>query len=272
MNPRESGRSDALSVAGETPTPHRPSVSTSSQMASSSLALQSIHAGHLTSNIVGTKAANSDVEARSHVDSQSDIDLLHAWKAGDQRAGAALYRRHARSVTRFFRNKVAEHEIADLLQATFMACFEHSGRYRGDASFRAFVLAFARNHLLHHYRVRYRKHDKIDFGVSSIIDLGLSPSSVMDGRQEQRRLLAALRSLAIEQQILLELFYWEDMPGAELAELYGVAEGTIRSRLRRARELLLQAYDALDSTRSGAGSVDTSIDSWVQRIREQVGG
>lgn len=200
----------------------------------------------------------------------SDIDLLRAWKAGDQRAGTNLYRRHAGSVTRFFRNKVAERDVADLLQATFMICFEHAERYHEDANFRAYVLGFARNLLLHHYRTHYRKDDKIDFGVSSIVDLGLSPSAIMVERQEEVRLLAALRSLAVEQQILLELFYWENLGGSELAELYDVAEGTIRSRLRRARELLVVAYGELDPSSVGA-STETNIDGWARHIREQLG-
>ncbi|MFV8750481.1 RNA polymerase sigma factor [Nannocystaceae bacterium ST9] len=202
----------------------------------------------------------------------SDVELLTAWKAGDQRAGTALYRRHAGSVTRFFRNKVAERDVADLLQATFMTCFEHADRYREDASFRAFVLGFARNLLLHHYRTRYRKDDKLDFEVSSMIDLGLSPSGIMAERQEEARLLAALRSLAVEQQILLELFYWENLAGPELAQLYGAAEGTIRSRLRRARELLIAAYDALDTSPLAGSSTEISIDHWARQLRDQLVG
>lgn len=199
--------------------------------------------------------------------SKTDAALLEAWRSGDERSGAALYRRHAASVTRFFRNKVAERDIADLTQATFLACIEHAERYREDASFRAFVLAFARNLLLHHYRARYRKHDKIDFGVSSVIDLGLSPASIMVERQEQRRLLEALRSLAIEQQILLELYYWEHMRGPELAEFYAVAEGTIRTRLRRARQLLSAAYEATPGAKPGSS---TGIETWAKQIRERL--
>jgi len=203
------------------------------------------------------------------VESQSDAALLGAWRAKDERSGAALYRRHAASVTRFFRNKVAEAEVADLTQATFLACLEHGDRYLEGASFRAFLLGFARNLLLHHYRSRYRKHDKIDFGVSSVIDLGVSPSSFAARQQEEQRLLAALRSLAVEQQILLELYYWENMQGQELAELYGVAEGTIRSRLRRARQLLAAAYEAIDpepaTTDTAAG-----LDDWAAVIRERI--
>lgn len=203
---------------------------------------------------------------------EDDLALLRAWKAGNQRAGAKLYRRHAASVRRFLRNKVAERDVADLMQATFMICFEQSDRYREGASFRAFMLAFARNLLLHHYRTRYRKDDHVDFGVSSVIELGVSPTGLIAGRQEEQRLLAALRSLPIEQQILLELFYWEGMQGPELAELYEAPEGTIRTRLRSARLRLVEAYERLESAGARArGSTGVSLDAWARGIRERMG-
>ena len=40
-------------------------------------------------------------------------------------------------------NKVAEKDVDDLLQTTFMKCFEHAARYDPEASFRAFLLGFA---------------------------------------------------------------------------------------------------------------------------------
>ena len=205
------------------------------------------------------------------VNDEADGVLLRAWRAGSERAGAKLYRRHAASVRRFLRNKVAERDVADLMQATFMSCFEQSHRYREGASFRAFMLAFARNLLMHHYRTRYRKHDRVDFGVSSVVELGVSPSALIAGRQEERRLLAALRSLSIEQQILLELFYWEGMQGPELAELYALPEGTIRTRLRSARLRVEEAYARLEGAGARATSTATSLDTWARGIREQLG-
>jgi DNA-directed RNA polymerase specialized sigma24 family protein len=89
-------------------------------------------------------------------------------------------------------------------------------------------------------------------------------------RQEEARLLGALRSLPLDQQILLELFYWENLGGSELAELFDLAEGTVRSRLRRARELLVLAYDRLDRSSVSAPTTDTNIDGWARRIREQL--
>ncbi len=51
-------------------------------------------------------------------------------------------------------------------------------------------------------------------------------------------MFAALRSLSIEFQMVLELTYWEDLSGAEIAVVLGVSPHTVRSRLSRARAAL----------------------------------
>jgi RNA polymerase sigma factor (sigma-70 family) len=200
------------------------------------------------------------------VNTEPDIELLNAWRLGDERAGALLYHRHAAAIERFFRNKINERDLADLLQETFLACFRHDDRFRPDACFRAFLLGFARNLLLHHYRTHYRKQGNIDFGVSSVLDLGVTPLGLVVEREQSKQLLAALRRLAVEQQILLELHYWEGMTGAELATFYGVAEGTIRTRLRRARQLLIEQVEASAGLPSGSTTL-TTLETWAREIR-----
>ena len=65
-----------------------------------------------------------------------DDDLLERWRAGDKRAGNALFERHFRSLVRFFRNKVST-GIEDLVQETLLACVRGRDRLRDDGSFRA---------------------------------------------------------------------------------------------------------------------------------------
>ena len=195
--------------------------------------------------------------------SKTDGELLRAWQAGDERAGYELYRRHSSSVVRFFRNKVAERDVEDLLQTTFMKCIENGGRYTEGASFRAFLLGFARNILLHHYRSWARKGGKLDFGVTSVEEMGISPSGLFAKREQERRLIAALRQLSIEHQIMLELFYWEELGGKAIAEVCELPEGTVRTRLRRARQLLAEALERLGST-----PVDeVGLETWARDIR-----
>lgn len=200
---------------------------------------------------------------------ETDGALLRAWRGGDRHAGAELYRRHAASVSRFFRNKVAARDLPDLIQTTFLTCCEREENLRDETSFRGFLLGVARNTLFRHYRDHYRKHDKIDFGISSVVDLGLSPTGIIAEKQLEQRLLAALRGLPIEHQILLELYYWEGMQGRELAEVYDLPEGTVRTRLRRARQLLAESFASVESAPLDEADPG-AFEAWVEDLRERL--
>ena len=107
----------------------------------------------------------------------TDDELLRAWAGGDQGAGASLYRRHFDALYRFFRTKAPE-AYEDLIQTTMMECMRAKERYRGDAPFRAFLFAVARNCLLHHFRSRFRDRLDFDSSRSSVADLDPRPSAL----------------------------------------------------------------------------------------------
>ena len=164
-------------------------------------------------------------------------ELLRRWAAGDEEAGAELYRAHFPMVWRFFRTKVAE-GVEDLVQSTFLAALEAQERFRGDSKFSTFLYAIARNQLLMHYRKRDKhRAASLDFSVA---DMGTSPSAVLARDDTQRRLYEAMCGLPLDHQIALELFYWEGLGSAEVAEIVGTPESTVRTRLRRARLRLRQ--------------------------------
>src|SRR5207344_3347961 len=68
----------------------------------------------------------------------SDQALLEAWRAGDRELGNQLFRRHIRSVSRFFRTKVPE-AAEDLTQQTFLALAEVDPARLGKVQFRAYL-------------------------------------------------------------------------------------------------------------------------------------
>lgn len=202
-------------------------------------------------------------------DSRDDLQLLEAWRAGDRGAGEALFERHFNAVARFFRNKV-DHGIDDLIQRTFLGCVESKDRFRGDASFRTFLFAVAHNVLGKHYRSRRRHGDRIDFGVTSVHDLSPSPSVVVARQHEHRVLLQALRRIPIEHQIVLELYYWEKLSASEVAGVLDIPEGTARTRIRRAKQLLEQAMTALVSDKDLLHSTLVNLDGWAASLRERL--
>lgn len=200
----------------------------------------------------------------------TDFELLDAWRSGDRLAGNALFDRYFDALFRFFRNKVTE-GADDLVQQTFLACVESRDRFRGDSSFRTYLFTVARSKLYDHLG-RQQRQGAVDFGVTSCADLGVSPSGMMAEDEQQRHLLVALCSLPIELQVALELFYFERIRGPELAEVLGVPEGTVRSRLRRGKDMLRAQLEKLLHTPVAVEQTMTDLESWAATLRNTVLG
>lgn len=141
---------------------------------------------------------------------------------------------------RFFGNKVGA-SCDDLIQETFLACVRSKESYRGDASFRSFLFGIAHNVLRSFIRSRAREHSRLDWTETSAAAIDPSPSSIAARSDEQRAVLAALRQIPLVYQIALELYYWEDVSATEIGRLLDLPEGTVRSRLRRGKELIARA-------------------------------
>ena len=194
----------------------------------------------------------------------TDDELLARWREGDAEAADALFERHFDGLYRFFRNKSPAH-ADDLVQRTLLACFEGRDRFRGECSFRTYLFAIARNQLLVHIQ-KQNAGARVEPERDSVADSAPSPSSLMQHRHEQELVLHALRRIPIDHQILLELFYWEQQSGAELAVVLGVPEGTIRTRLRRARQLLADQVQAVAADPALIQSTLSGLDDWARRV------
>jgi RNA polymerase sigma factor (sigma-70 family) len=198
----------------------------------------------------------------------SDGDLLERWRGGDAAAGGQLFDRHYAGVARFFANKAAAADAPDLVQGTFMALVESRDRFRGDSAFRTYLFATARNLLFKYYRTRQRAPE-LDFGVTSLHDLAPSPSSLLARRREEHLLLDALRRIPLEYQVVLELYYWEAMTAGEIAAVLDVPEGTARTRLRRAKELVQERIEAAAESPELAQRTVHDLDQWAAALRPQ---
>ncbi len=202
---------------------------------------------------------------------RTDSELLLAWRGGDKSAGKDLFARHYDAVARFFRNKVGA-EAPDLVQKTFLGCLESIERFRGSGSFRSFLFAVAYRQLCKHYRTRSTERDRFDVGSVTAYDVDPTPSRVLAQRQEQRLLLEALRRIPIAYQVVLELHYWEQMSASEIAEALGDPLGTIKSRIRRGRELLEEQITTLAGSGEERTSTVGNLEQWAAQLREQALG
>lgn len=170
-----------------------------------------------------------------------DAELLHRWRAGDSVAGQQLFQRHFTMLYRFFRRRAPD-AAQDLVQTTLLACVEQPGRFRAEATFRTYLYAIARRQLADHVRRRSRRMrwsgPLLDGDRVLSIAGNTSLSSVVRRREQGQRVRDALTQVETDAAAALRLYECEDMTAPEIAEALGVPVGTVRSRIRRARQAL----------------------------------
>lgn len=191
-----------------------------------------------------------------------DLALLDAWVAGDRDAAASLLDRHVDGLSRFFRGKIGG-DVDDFVQEAFTRCLAQRRSLEPGSSFRAYLFAVARNLLYEHLRKSARM--AVDPALTSISDLSPNASTLMRRADDQRLMLECLTRIPLDSQLALELFYWEELGVAELADVLGIPVGTVKSRLHRARSQLrakvLEAGKASPQLSSSLGS----LDEWERR-------
>lgn len=199
--------------------------------------------------------------------STSDFDLLEAWREGDTEAGNQLFQRHFDSICRFFANKLGD-DVDDLIQKTFLACVEGKERFRGDASFRGYLFGVARNVLRRYFRDKRYHGERFDALATSVHDMGPGPSILIAEKKEQQLLLQGLRQIPLDLQITLELYYWEHMSASELGQVMGLPEGTVRGRIRRAKQLLEEELEKLAESPQQLHTTMANLEGWARSLRD----
>src|SRR4051812_20979229 len=205
------------------------------------------------------------MDISDYIATRTDDQLLSAWHSGDAMAGEVLWDRHSRSVLRFFRNKVPWPVATDLAQRTI----EHGLRLQQPVeSLRYYLLGIARHQLLDYLRAEQRKRRR-DGELEQLVieDVVGSPEDWMVAKREQRRLLRALRRLPLGLQIVLELRYWEQLSGREIAEVLEVPLGTVKSRILAGRVALRRLIEELAESPDELRSTMDSLEGWAARVQ-----
>lgn len=174
-----------------------------------------------------------------------DSELLRSMLAGDEQAFALLYRRRQGNVYRFALQMSGSQSIAeDVTQEVFLFLMREGHVFdpeRGSLS--AFLLGVARNHVLRRMRVDQfltpiGDDDNADAGLP-IMETDLPPLDNLVRAETVELVRKAVLSLPARYREVVVLCELQDVSYGEAAEILGCAIGTVRSRLHRARALLL---------------------------------
>ncbi|MGH9879893.1 MAG: RNA polymerase sigma factor [Pyrinomonadaceae bacterium] len=185
-------------------------------------------------------------------DNASDSELLQSIQAGDENAFALLYRRRQGGIFRFALQMCGSPTLAeDVTQEVFLVLLRESHAFdpaRGSLS--AFLFGIARNQLLRRLQ-RERFYVPMDPDNDEKDDLQRKSTGPLEeiSRTETietvRRAILSLPERYREVVVLCDL---EELSYVETAEILGCAIGTVRSRLHRARGLLIEKLRPADKS------------------------
>jgi RNA polymerase sigma factor (sigma-70 family) len=173
-----------------------------------------------------------------------DVFLVAAVKGGDHQAYAELCRRHSKQVLRTILR--ITHDVADaedMLQETLLKAYVHIGRFEGRSAFSTWLNRIAINSALMLSRKK-RSHyvysleggvDGDDFDLPESAETAHNPeeSCILNSLEDE--CVRAIRYLSPTLRVVVQIRYREDASVAQIAEILGISESAVKSRLLRAR-------------------------------------
>jgi RNA polymerase sigma-70 factor, ECF subfamily len=166
---------------------------------------------------------------------------------GDEVACADLVAEHQRMVVQLALNLLGDRDEAlDLSQEVFMRVFRTIHRFRGQSSLRTWIYRIAVNQARNRHRFWRRRHRADQVSLDQHIAAHgefrssgeLTPDRVLAQKELAERLQHALDHLPFDQRTAIVLREIDGLSYEEIAYSLGVAVGTVKSRLTRARQAL----------------------------------
>jgi RNA polymerase sigma-70 factor (ECF subfamily) len=170
-----------------------------------------------------------------------DEELVARVAAGDEKALRELFRRHAPWLAARLRSVLAAADVEDVLQETFLAVWTGARRYRPDSPPGAWIWGIARRQAALFLRRRGPAALLLPVVLAGDGQYASDPAEAALSRAQITDAVTVLGPEGSPDREVWQLMYVEDRPVAEVAQLMGIPEGTVKSRAHRARRLLRAA-------------------------------
>ncbi len=183
----------------------------------------------------------------------TDESLMLRYQEGDRAAFGVLVKRHQGPLFNFAFRQVRVAQLAeDVVQETFVRVVQNAADFKHEARFTTWVYTITRNLCIDQLRKRaLRKHPSLDQSSGEegdgptlgeqIADPRASVEREATGTELKERIARAVDTLPDEQREVFLMREVVNLPFKEIAEITGVPENTVKSRMRYALERLQEA-------------------------------
>ncbi len=191
---------------------------------------------------------------------EHDQELVKRCLTGDNSAWEGLLRGHSRKIYNLcYRFTGRTPDAEDLTQEIFIKIFQTLRTYDvAQGTFTTWLNRVARNHLVDHYRKT--KKDRVTSSLEDgTMDLAEKPSpetgptARVESRERRELLQAGLNQLSPDLREAVILRDLHDLDYQEIAQVLGVPEGTVKSRINRGRLELARVLKRMEGIRGQAG-------------------
>lgn len=170
---------------------------------------------------------------------QTDEQLMAQAAAGSNTAIEELYRRYARRLKGFFFMQLGGDEelAADATHDVFLRAYEARSRYREGSNVSTWLFTIAYNICKNHYRSNaYEAEMLASLDAEPVSDQQIEVE--MDAAQLDETLERVLSELPPPLHQIFSLHYQEELTVPQVAEIVGIPEGTVKSRLHKTMNII----------------------------------
>ncbi|WP_373371223.1 RNA polymerase sigma factor [Stigmatella ashevillensis] len=181
--------------------------------------------------------------------------LLARLRQGEPEAFEELVREHQDRVYDFCVRMLGDREEAhDLVQEIFVSVHQNLRKFREDAKLSTWLFRISKNQCLNRLkylnrRGRGRSAEYVDVGekeLSGVLEAPPTPDAMLDAARERARVQRAISQLEPDARMLVALREIEGLSYEEIVDITELPEGTVKSRLHRAREKLADILGRLE--------------------------
>lgn len=182
--------------------------------------------------------------------------LIEAAKSGDQEAFRHIVERYQGAVYNLaYRMLGTPEEAEDAAQEIFVRIYRQLGRYDPERKFSTWTLAIATNYCIDQLRRRRMQLVPLDNIIPWARTRDSGPEGEALGSESRDEMQRLLKRLPEKYRAPLVLRYWEDLSCAEIAEILGVPEGTIKTQIHRARKQLGKMLEGVEERQDALSRV-----------------
>jgi RNA polymerase sigma-70 factor (ECF subfamily) len=174
----------------------------------------------------------------------TDEVLIGRIANGDRLAMQVLFARHHVRVYRFVLRLVRDEATAeDLISEVFLDVWRQAGRFEGRSAVSTWLLAIARFKALS--ALRRRPEQELDEETAaSIEDPSDDPETVLEKKDKSASIRKCLSGLSADHREIIDLVYYHEKSVEEVAEIVGIPEATVKTRMFYARKRLAELLKA----------------------------